>query len=203
MLRSNERRRPVAAVVLVFTAALAVGCETVPRVGDVPSANRTLTLTTVRDQRPTTARSSRVEKSGARPILLLGDERFEVPPILLLDRKLAAQRPDLRGCAVNQLDVRYRQGGSPDELTTAATFAFGGIGMISPVLGAMAYGAASGMARDANPSEVQVISEVSCGGTTKQLTQSERLASTQESRALAEVLERAIEKVVNDLAVSP
>jgi len=201
LLRRGERRPPVGAVALVLVAALAAGCETVPRVGDVPSANRTLTLTVVQDQRPPAARSSRVEKSGARPILLLGDERFEVPPIVLLDRKLASQRPDLRGCAVNQLDVRYRQGGSPDELTTASTFAFAG--MISPVLGAMAYGAASGMARDANPSEVQVISEVSCGGMTKQLTQSERLASTQESLALAQVLERAIDKVVNDLAVSP
>lgn len=198
MLRSNERRRPVAAVVLVFVAALAVGCETVPRVGDVPSASRTLTLTTVQDQRPAAARTSHVEKSGVRPILLLGDERFEVPPIVLLDRKLAAQRPDLRGCAVIQLDVRYRQGGSPDDLTTASTFAFAG--MISPVLGAMAYGAATGMARDATPSEVQVISEVNCGGTTKQLTQSERLASTQESRALAEVLERAVEQIALNLS---
>jgi len=199
--RRSDRRQSVANVLLLLAVSLAVGCETVPRVGDVPSANRTLTLSVVQDQRPPAARSSRVEKSGVRPVLLLGDERFELPPILLLDRKLAAQRPELSGCVVKQLDVRYRQGGSPDELTTVSTFAFAG--MISPVLGAMAYGAATGIARDANPSEVQVISEVSCVGKTKQLTQSERLASTQESQALAVVLERAIEKVVNDLADLP
>lgn len=201
MPRCSDRRQSVANVLLLLAVSLAAGCETVPRVGDVPSANRTLTLSVVQDQRPPAARSSRVEKSGVRPILLLGDERFEAPPILLLDRKLAAQRPELSGCVVKQLDVRYRQGGSPDELTAATTFAV--VGVVSPLLGAMAYGAVTGMARDADPSEVQVISEVSCVGNTKQLTHSERLASMQESQALAAVPERATEKVVNDLADLP
>ena len=194
---SGIKIRCGAAALSTMVGLLCTGCETIPRVGDVPAADRMVVLSALQDQRPAGARVSRVEKSGARPIILLGDERFDVPPIQLLDRTLTARRPELRGCVVKQLDVRYLQGGSPDDFTTASAFA--GAGTVNPVLGAIAYGAVSGMVRNAHPSEVQIVSDVACDGKVGKQTQNERLESLQESKALAELLQRAADRIVQGI----
>lgn len=183
---------------LVSLLLACAGCETVPQLR-APNSFRDAarpTLVVITDVRPEEARSSRVERSGARPIVLLGDDRFEVTPIELLEGKLVVARRTATALRVHRFDVRYLQGGSLDSLNSSLSLS---ASMVSPILGAIVYGGMSAKARSDDPSRVEVTFEGTWRGKPLLITHQQNLNEGTENDALRAAVVASIEKIVSAL----
>lgn len=175
--------------------AVCLGCETVPhlRASPVGAASPGRALVAVTDARTALSKSSLVERSGTRPIVLLGDERFDVAPIEVLENKVLKTSLASAAIVVQQLDVRYVQGGNLDELTSTLSFS---ASVISPVLGSLVYGGMANAARRKDPS----VLDITVTGTVRSLPfsvqHSQPLTGSNESDDVRAAVDAATDKVV-------
>jgi hypothetical protein len=183
---------PVGVFAVVVICA---GCETVPQLrashGDAAATRRALVVIT--DARSASARVSLVERSGDRPIVMLGDDRFDAPPVELLERKLAQMRPDVSGLVVHRYDIRYVQGGSLDALNSSLSLS---ASMISPILGSLIYGGMSAKARRDEPSRVEITVECTWRGDPTVVKHQQSLAGQTESDELRGAIDASVDKVL-------
>lgn len=175
--------------------AICVGCESVPQLrtpgGDSAATRRALVIVT--DDRSASARISLVERSGARPIVMLGDDRFDVAPVEVLERKLVQARPDVNGLVVRRFDIRYVQGGSLDDLSSSLSLS---ASMISPILGSLIYGGMSDKARRDEPSRVEISVDCTWRGQTIDVKHQQTLAGQTESDELRTAVEASVDRVI-------
>lgn len=193
---------------VIFVCATLVGCETIPQVGTArpePPTDQTVPrkLHRVLDQRAVLTRSSLVERSGQHPIVMLGDERFGVPPVEVLDRRLAKQFPEGSILILNRFDVRYIQGGDIDELSGALAMGVGG-----PLLGAIFYGGMAARARSVEPSRVEITVEGTWDSHPITVKHAQDLSGMSEADALRIAVDVTAEKVLarlrhNQLPTTP
>ena len=175
--------------------AICLGCESVPQLrtpgGDSAATRRALVIVT--DDRSASARISLVERSGARPIVMLGDDRFDVAPVEVLERKLVRARPDVNGLVVRRFDIRYVQGGSLDDLSSSLSLS---ASMISPILGSLIYGGMSAKARRDEPSRVEISVDCTWRGQTIDVKHQQTLAGQTESDELRTAVEASVDRVI-------
>lgn len=195
-------------MVLVSTrcaAALCVAfsltsCESIPQLQTAPFASSERgKLTTLSDQRSEIRRSSLVERSGSQPIVLLGDERFDVRPIEVLDRELGSVTPASANVSVKRFDVRYIQGGNLDSLTYGMALGVSGAGAI---LGTVLYGAMAGHARSKNPSTLEIFIEGTVETNVFSLKHVEALTGANEAHEIRRVVEVAVKKAVDAIGLA-
>ncbi|MGL5001576.1 MAG: hypothetical protein ACRDAM_01400 [Casimicrobium sp.] len=188
---------------LAFLASLIaiVGCETIPQlqspVAGVSTARPPLKV--VVDQRSDLAKSSTVERSGNNPIVLLGDERFDMRPIDRLDQVLASEFAVTADVVVRKFDVRYIQGGNLDAMTYGLTLGVSGAGAI---LGTVLYGAMAGHARGKNPSKIEINAEGTLRGNEFSFQHEDLLGSGNESHELRRVIDEAARKLALKLSTT-
>jgi hypothetical protein len=179
--------------VVVATAVSLIGCESIPRLNSpvAGTAAGSAALRVVRDMRTELSRSSLVERSGQNPIVLLGDDRFDVRPIDLLDQEVAAALPALSAVAISKFDVRYIQGGNLDSMTYGIALGVSGAGAI---LGTMLYGAMAGHARSKNPSSLEILIEGTVSNQPFVAKHGEALTGANEPHEVRRVVEASVKK---------
>jgi hypothetical protein len=182
---------------LTVATVLLSACETIPSTtsAGMNSAQRPEHSLVV-DVRSELARSSLVERSGANPIVLLGDERFDRRPIDVLEAELLTIAPKLTPVKIRKLDVRYVQGGNVDSLTYGVTLGVSGAGAI---LGTMLYGAMAGHARAKSPSTLEIVIDGTVMDRDFSVKHSEALTASNESQDLQRVVEVAAKLAVTKI----
>jgi hypothetical protein len=185
-------RGGIAALTLLFG-----GCETIPTMATArPDAVAAAKTKSLLDQRSELSRSSYAERSGANPIVLLGDERFDKRPIDVLESEIDASLFATSQVAIRRFDIRYLQGGNVDSLTYGLTLGVSGAGAI---LGTVLYGAMAGHARAKSPSSLEIVIEGKVDDVDFSVKHGEALAASNESLEIKRVVEVAARLAVTEI----